>query len=50
MNSKGDKSSRVSFELEVVNIQDKGTQRKFGETHFLNSVVLLLLDCVIVHV
>ena len=49
MKSKGDIPSRVSSE-EVVNIQEKVTKRKFGETHFLNSVVLLLLDCVIVHV
>jgi hypothetical protein len=38
MKVKGNKPSRVSSQLEVVEIEDKGTKRKFGEICVFNSL------------
>jgi hypothetical protein len=38
MKVKGNKPSRVSSQLEVVEIEDKGTKRKFGEICLFNSL------------
>lgn len=48
MKVKGEKPSRVSSELEDVEIHDKGTKRKLGETCLLNSFALSVFHFVFV--
>lgn len=48
--AKGGGPSRVSFEPEVVEIQDKGTKRKLGEIFLLNGFALIVSHFVTVHI
>jgi hypothetical protein len=45
MRVKGNKPSRVSSQMEVVEIEDKGTKRKFGEACLFNSPFIISFSC-----